>query len=104
MENLHAFCEELGVPDIKIGIGIETGYALVGNFGSEHRRTYTALGEPVVLASRIEGMTARLNESILIGARCAELLELKDLRALGEMPVRGRQRSIALYAPSSRQI
>jgi adenylate cyclase len=104
MENLHAFCEELGVPDIKIGIGIETGYALVGNFGSEHRRTYTALGEPVVLASRIEGMTARLNESILIGARCAELLEFKDLRALGEMPVRGRQRSIALYAPSSSQI
>jgi adenylate cyclase len=98
---LGDFCIELGVPQVKIGIGIETGFALIGNFGSEHRRTYTALGETVVLASRIEGLTAQYQRSILIGEECAKTLNLEGLEPLGEVQVRGRQRAIALYTPKS---
>lgn len=99
MHQLAPFCESLGVPPVKIGIGLETGYALVGNFGSQHRRTYTALGETVVLASRIEGLTAQYRRSVLIGETCASALNMESLEPLGEAQIRGRQQVIRLFAP-----
>ncbi len=101
IHSLEAYCQELGVPPVKIGIGIESGYALVGNFGSEHRRTFTALGETVVLASRIEGLTAQFQRSILIGDACAKKLNYAGLDALGNAQIRGRQRELAIYTPRS---
>ncbi len=99
LHGLDAFCQELGVPIIKVGIGIETGFALVGNFGSEHRRTYTALGETVVLASRIEGLTAQFQKAILIGETCANALHLHGLVSLGPVQIRGRQQELVIYTP-----
>lgn len=101
IHSLEAYCQELGVPSVKIGIGIESGFALVGNFGSEHRRTYTALGETVVLASRIEGLTAQFQRSILIGEACAKKLDYAGLEPLGNAQIRGRQRELAVYTPRS---
>ena len=96
---LAPFCAELGVLPITVGIGIESGQALVGNFGSAHRRTFTALGEPVVLASRLEGLTARYNEAILLGPGCAAELGIAAVRTLGEVQIRGRIQALRLYAP-----
>jgi adenylate cyclase len=100
MAALAPFCEELGLLPIKVGIGLETGLALVGNFGSLHRRTFTALGEPVILASRLEGMTNLYKEHILIGQSCAQALGLQDLRVLGTVQVRGRVQAVTLYCPN----
>ncbi|OWW19001.1 CHASE2 domain-containing protein [Noviherbaspirillum denitrificans] len=100
MAALAPFCEELGLQPIKVGIGLETGLALVGNFGSAHRRTFTALGEPVILASRLEGLTTTYNEPILIGHTCAEALGAAPLRVLGTVPVRGRTQPVTLYCPN----
>lgn len=100
MTALEPFCEELGLDPIKVGIGLETGLALVGNFGSAHRRTFTALGEPVILASRLEGLTTTYNEPILIGQSCANALGTGQLRALGTVQVRGRVQPVSLYCPN----
>jgi adenylate cyclase len=101
---LAPFCAELGVLPISVGIGIESGHALVGNFGSIHRRTFTALGEPVVLASRLEGLTARYNEAILLGPGCAAELDRSfgaaATRPLGELQIRGRVQALKVYAPN----
>jgi adenylate cyclase len=99
INSLTEFYHQLGLTQVRIGIGMETGFALVGNFGSAHRRTYTALGETVVLASRLEGLTAQYQRSIIIGEACAKVLGIDTLEALGETQLRGRQRTIALYSP-----
>jgi adenylate cyclase len=99
MAALGPFCEELGLAPIRVGIGMETGQALIGNFGSAHRRTFTALGEPVILASRLERLTNNYNEPVLIGETCAAALGQSSLRALGPVQIRGRSQPIALYVP-----
>ena len=96
---LAPFCAELGVAPIRVGIGIESGHALVGNFGSAHRRTFTALGEPVVLASRLEGLTTRYNVAILIGPVCAAELGAAATRTLGQIQIRGRTHALEVYVP-----
>ncbi|HJU70990.1 MAG TPA: adenylate/guanylate cyclase domain-containing protein [Paucimonas sp.] len=99
MAALAPFCAELDMPPIRAGIGMETGAALVGNFGSAHRRTFTALGEPVILASRIERLTSTHQQPVLIGETCAAALGQFALRSLGPIQIRGRAQPIVLYAP-----
>ncbi|MFT6674218.1 MAG: adenylate cyclase [Sulfitobacter sp.] len=60
---------------IDIGIGINTGAAVVGNMGSDKRFDYSALGDPVNLASRLEGQTKSYGVDIIIGASTRRLVE-----------------------------
>lgn len=99
IRNLSTFCTELGIAPVSVSIGLESGHALIGHFGSEHRRTYTALGETVVLASRIEGLAAQFEQHILIGQMCAQHLKPDSIHYLGQTAIRGRQQMIEIYAP-----
>ena len=89
MEELNTEFAAQGLPPIKIGIGINSGDAIIGNMGSEQRFDYTAIGDAVNIAARLESGTKAAGVDILIGestARnaCSELHLLPPIEAKGK--------------------
>lgn len=99
LDNLEAFRRDYNCPDFDIGIGLHTGPAVVGLVGASQRYDYTAIGDTVNLASRIEGLTkGRAHLLISEATRLACSLPL-DFIAQGEHQVKGRAESVQLFEP-----
>jgi adenylate cyclase len=83
----------------RIGIGINTGKCVVGNLGSDLRFNYSVLGDPVNVASRLEGQTKYYGVPIIIGTGTAE--KAKDQFAILELDlvaVKGKAEAQTIYA------
>ncbi len=78
-------------------IGIETGIAIVGDVGGGSKLDYTALGNVVNTASRLEGINKEFKTSICIGPIAASMLDAHEIERLGDVEVRGRSAKIEVF-------
>ena len=83
--------EARGGPQIAIGVGLHFGPALVGYIGSSDRHAYSAVGDTVNTASRLEGLTKELGYPIVMSSAVQDALtEMAGIESLGVHPVKGR--------------
>jgi adenylate cyclase len=84
---------------IQIGIGIATGRVIAGYTGTQHRATYTCVGDTVNLASRIEAYTRVVQHPILVDHYTQEgLAEEIECESLGAVVFKGKQQPIQVFA------
>ncbi len=88
----------IGRQPLRMGVGLNTGDCCVGNMGSDQRFAYSCLGDPVNLASRLEGMTKQYAVDIIIGQSTAAALSDFALLELDLIRVVGRQEPERIYA------
>lgn len=85
--------------DLKIGIGINSGSAIVGNIGSSKRMEYTAIGDTVNLAARLESATKDVGVDILISDYTYLAVRgLFKTQKIGEIQVKGRSEPVVTYS------
>ena len=100
MDGLCDALERRGLPRIAMRIGLHTGRVVVGNVGSAERFSYTAIGDAVNLAARLEGANKAFGTGILLSDATAALLPPSiALRALDEVVVKGKSAPVRVYTP-----
>jgi len=84
-------------PQIRVRIGIESGLAMSGDFGTSTRSIYTAVGDSVNTASRLQDAARNFPHNILLGQGAAALIHRHALIPLGEIQLRGKRNPTGVF-------
>jgi adenylate cyclase len=102
IDRLNAENVRAGRPELVTRYGLHTGIAVVGSVGADERRQYTAMGDTVNVASRLEGMNKQFGTTVLASAAIRERAEAANLagvafRPLGAASAKGRHEQIEVF-------
>jgi adenylate cyclase len=97
LEELKIEWKKQNFPEINIGIGLNSGQAVIGNMGSYDRFDYTAMGDSINLGSRLEGLTKQYRVKIIISETTKDQLKGFITRELDLVAVKGKNKPIKIY-------
>ena len=98
LARFNAARKDAGKPPLEIGVGLSSGEVVLGNIGSEKRLEYTAIGDCVNLASRLEGVNKQYGTDVLLSEFAVrQLTEPALLREIDLLRVKGKERPVAVY-------